>query len=123
MKRDTLQDAMARRSPLTPREPVEPVDLYANAGIPKPTSGQNDKTDDKQVDELSSALDNKHDDHHVDMLKSGQMRSVQSMHRRYTTYLRPETIKAIKRLAVDEERNDYEVVQEALDKYLQRTQG
>ena len=48
---------------------------------------------------------------------------MQSLHRRYTTYLRPETIKAIKRLAVDEERNDYEVVQEALDEYLQRTEG
>ncbi len=37
---------------------------------------------------------------------------------KYTTHLRPETIKAIKRAALDSDRKDYEVVQAALDKYL-----
>ena len=39
---------------------------------------------------------------------------------KYTTHLEPETIKAIKRVAFESERKDYEVVQEALDAYLRR---
>jgi len=37
---------------------------------------------------------------------------------KYTTHLRPETIKAIKRLALEQDSKDYEVVQKALDVYL-----
>jgi len=39
---------------------------------------------------------------------------------KYTTHLRPETIKAVKRVAFESERKDYEIVQEALDAYLKR---
>ncbi len=37
---------------------------------------------------------------------------------KYTTHLRPETIKAIKRYALELDSKDYEVVQSALDEYL-----
>jgi len=37
---------------------------------------------------------------------------------KYTTHLKQETIKAIKRYAVEAEIKDYEVLQEAVDKYL-----
>ncbi len=37
---------------------------------------------------------------------------------KYTTHLRPETIKAIKLLALEQDSKDYEVVQRALDVYL-----
>ena len=36
---------------------------------------------------------------------------------KYTTHLRPKTIKAIKTLAVQYDQKDYEVVQAALDAY------
>ena len=39
---------------------------------------------------------------------------------KYTTHLRPATIKALKRVAFESERKDYEIVQEALDAYLKR---
>jgi len=39
---------------------------------------------------------------------------------KYTTHLRPSTIKALKRVAFESERKDYEIVQEALDAYLKR---
>lgn len=39
---------------------------------------------------------------------------------KYTTHLRPDTIKAVKRVAFESERKDYEIVQEALDAYLKR---
>ena len=39
---------------------------------------------------------------------------------KYTTHLRPETIRALKRVAFESERKDYEIVQEALDAYLKQ---
>jgi hypothetical protein len=38
---------------------------------------------------------------------------------KYTTHLRPETIKRVKRHALDQDKKDYEIVQEALDLYFQ----
>jgi hypothetical protein len=38
---------------------------------------------------------------------------------KYTTHLRPTTIKAVKRYALDQDKKDYEIVQEALDLYFQ----
>jgi hypothetical protein len=37
---------------------------------------------------------------------------------KYTTHLRPDTIKAIKRYAVEHDIKDYEVVQKALDRFF-----
>ncbi len=37
---------------------------------------------------------------------------------RYTTYLRPDLIKSIKRYALDHDQDDYEVVELALEKFL-----
>jgi hypothetical protein len=118
MKRDALEDAMARRSPLGPRDSVAPVDLYRPAT--KPTADErlhnsvespkvNNRTN-KDVDESASPL--------ADTAASQSPSAAETSRRRYTTYLKPETIKAIKWLAVDGERNDYEIVQEALDTYL-----
>ena len=120
MKRDKLKDAMARRSPLAQRESVDPVDLY--------TLTLDEEQRDRVVDNLSS--------HQVDISTNGQTDAMikkqvhietnhpvgegETPRRRYTTYLRPETIKAIKWHALDREQNDYDVVQEALDEYLRR---
>jgi hypothetical protein len=116
MTRDKLKDAMARRSPLTPRESVAPVDLYtvdaAEVVVDKLTSQQDDKRTSGDEDVSTSQ--------HGDMLPSQPAAAAGSPRRRYTTYLKPQTIKAIKRQAVDGERNDYEIVQEALDEYLRR---
>ncbi len=123
MKRNDLQDAMARRSPLVPREPVEPVDLYAPAADSPSTSGQIDNDTSGQTHKHESRQDGNPSSQNVDMSASGCPGSADGGRRRYTTYLRPETIKAIKWLAVDGERNDYEIVQEALDAYLRRARG
>lgn len=42
---------------------------------------------------------------------------------KYTTHLRPGTIKAIKRYAFEHEMKDYEVVQLALDHFLVKREG
>jgi hypothetical protein len=41
--------------------------------------------------------------------------------KRYATYLRPESIKAVRRYAFERDQSDYQIVQEAIDEYLQRT--
>ena len=49
-------------------------------------------------------------------------KSAKPLVEKYTTHLRPATIKAIKRVAFESERKDYEIVQEALDAYLNRVE-
>ena len=39
--------------------------------------------------------------------------------KKFASYLRPESLKALKRIALETDRNDYEVLQEAVDTYLQ----
>jgi hypothetical protein len=123
MKRDPLKDAMSRRSPLNPRESVAPVDFYTlapntvdkSSGIEVSENPPPDKRKSGKVDLLT----NQQDDKPISQLPDSGGRA----RRRYTTYLRPETIKAIKWLAVDGERNDYEIVQEALDAYLRHRES
>lgn len=55
----------------------------------------------------------------VDKATSGQdPKNTTPLVSKYTTHLRPETIKAIKRRAFETEHKDYEIVQAALDAYL-----
>ncbi len=46
-------------------------------------------------------------------------KTTKSQVEKYTTHLRPATIKAVKRYALEEDKKDYEVVQEALDLFFQ----
>jgi hypothetical protein len=117
MKRDKLKDAMARRSPLAQRESVDPVDLYAAA---EPLEVIVDNRTSRQTGKETSRASDKTTSPHVDVVENQPSVLEETPRRRYTTYLKPETIKAIKWLAVDGERNDYEIVQEALDQYLRR---
>jgi hypothetical protein len=118
VKRDKLKDVMARRSPLAQRESVEPVDLYAagadghEPAAARDTLASSNKRTRPQADKSTKR--------NVDLLTMGPDGEGEMPRRRYTTYVRPETIKAVKRLAVEGERNDYEIVQDALDEYLSR---
>jgi hypothetical protein len=133
MRRDNLQDIMARRSPLAARDAVEPVDLYADGTVDKSTNGQipeaaleaHTSTRQKVIESTKQQMDKQTGGEADSRLgratpQPGQDSRAEIPRRRYTTYLRPETIKAIKRLAVDGERNDYEIVQQAVDEFLRR---
>ncbi len=95
-KRD-LAGMMSKRTPLAQREAVQPVDLYTNPQTDNATSGQSDTT-----------------------VSQPNRKPAKPLVEKYTTHLRAETIKAIKRLAVETDRKDYEVVQQALDEYLRK---
>ncbi len=121
MKRDRLQDVMARRSPLASREPVAPIDLYAVDDLSRLENEEVNKAAPQQSDKHYSGQADIEESPFADLLTTKQTDRKEVPRRRYTTYLKPETIKAIKWLAVDEDRNDYEIVQEALDEYLSRS--
>lgn len=94
---------------------VKPVDMLA----PQDESTQEDKTTNLQESEAESIQVNKPAE-----LQSSESISKQTSKTpspqigKYTTHLRPDTIKAIKRYAVEYEIKDYEVVQEALDQFF-----
>jgi hypothetical protein len=112
------EEAMA---PVAPAQVPDPAPLSGPLELDAPqTSGRTRRSsrDDRvststQVDKPTNAL--------VGKGVSGQVdESTQPLVVKYTTHLRPATIKALKRVAFESERKDYEIVQEALDAYLKR---
>lgn len=96
-KQDKLKEMLTKRNPLveTKREAVTPVDMYTKPQVDKTTSGEVDKETKPQT------------------VKTVKPRVV-----KYTTHLKEETIKEIKRYALDNDQKDYEVMQEAVVMYL-----
>jgi hypothetical protein len=113
MRKNNLKDTLAKRTPLPQREVVEPVNMYTSPQVDKTTSTQMDKNTSGQVDNPTNQ-------------QVGEPTSPQSKKpakppvEKYTTHLRPDTIKAVKRAALESDRKDYEVVQQALDEYLKQ---
>ena len=113
MRKGDLKDMMSKRTPLAQREVVEPVDMYTSPQVDKPTNQQGGKGSSRQGDNPTSQLTEKSTNPQAD--KRGRPHV-----EKYTTHLRPETIKAIKLAAVEGDQRDYEIVQQALDAYLQQ---
>lgn len=110
---------------------VKPIDMLA----PQDENPQEDKTTNPQEDKTESPQENK-----PTSPQEGEMRSIQGdkptkiqnekntngqtnkdtrpQRVKYTTHLRPDTVKTIKRYAVEYEIKDYEVVQQALDQFF-----
>ena len=83
-------------------------DLSTSAFFQQPTKPQVDKTTKPQVDKTTNGHTEK---------------SMKPLMEKYTTHLRPATIKAIKVYAVLHEMKDYEVAQLAFDHLLQGSEG
>jgi len=97
-QKNKLKVMLKKRNPLLGRrEVVKPAKLYTKPQVVKTTSGQVDKRAKPQT------------------VKRVKPRAV-----KYTTHLKPTTIKAIKLLAVQTDRKDYEIVEEAIEEYLKR---
>ncbi len=113
MKKGDLKDLMSKRTPLAQREVVEPVNMYTTPQAEKTTSPQMAKETSGQTDKPTPQPSGKTTSKQVRKTTKPQVE-------KYTTHLRPDTIKAIKREALESDRKDYEVVQQALDEYLNR---
>lgn len=107
MSNNKFADKMASRSPLGPRsgrEAVVPADMYNQPQTDKTTNPQDDKGTNGQHETPTNGV------------SAGKTTKPQV--EKYTTHLRRETIKAVKRAALDRDSKDYEIVQAALDAYL-----
>jgi hypothetical protein len=95
--------------------PPGPLELATpqSSGRTRRSSGGELAPASTQVDKTTNALVGKRVSSRVD-------ETTQPLVVKYTTHLRPATIKALKRVAFESERKDYEIVQEALDAYLKR---
>ena len=111
-KHKSPQDLMAARNPFA-RKPVAPVDIYKppiQVEAEKPDSTQeltnsnakNEQSTSKEPTTKTAASK-----------KDGVLRS-------YSTYLHPGQIKGIKLRAVEQDVDDYAIVQEAIDEYFQK---
>ena len=99
-----LKAMLDARNPLldTKREAVTPVDLYTKPQTDKPT------TESTQVGKTTKPQTG----------KTTKPRVV-----KYTTHLPPETIKSLKRYALESDQKDYEIVTEAVEDYLKEKGG
>jgi hypothetical protein len=95
-----------------PTKPAQPK-KEESTQVHKPTSVQVDKPASTQVDKTTKPQTNKTTSAHV--VKTTKLQVV-----KYTTHLKPDTIKGVKRQALEEDRKDYEIVQEALEDYLKK---
>ena len=95
-KKDKLKEMLDKRNPLdTKREVVTPVDLY--------TKPQVDKTTNKQTDKGT---------------KPQKVKNTKPQVVKYTTHLTEKVIKQLKMYALENDLKDYEVMQEAVEKFL-----
>jgi len=115
--KNKLKDLLKQRTTLPQREAVEPVNLYTSPQVDKTTeynkSIQVNKTTKPQtVKTVSSQVDKQ--------TKPQADKQVKPLVVKYTTHLDPKLIKAIKQLALDTDKKDYEVVGEAIGGYLKK---
>jgi hypothetical protein len=102
---------MHARSPLTRRDVVTPVNLYQQPPAGAPSARAAHLSTSPQVDSATRPQTDMATSQHAHLSTPGRGR-------RYTTYLRPDTIKALKRAAFLGERTVCAVVQAALDAYF-----
>ena len=109
----------AEHTPAAPTRPQATKSTKPHVG--KATSGEVDKPTTPQVGKPTSREDGKSTSGEVEKTTTLQGdKSTKPLVEKYTTHLRPGTIKMVKRRALDEDRKDYEIVQAALDAHLKQ---
>ena len=95
-KKDKLKEMLDKRNPLdAKREAVTPVDMYTKPQVDKTTSSKVGKE-----------------------TKPQRVKQTKPQVVKYTTHLTARIIKEVKRYALDNDSKDYEVMQEAIEKFL-----
>lgn len=100
MSKKNLQAAMKNRNPLATKPPtIKPVDLYGGDDKKESLSQESPKVQKEKMTEKPKKTETA-----VDQL--------------YTTYIRKDQKKKIKLHALETDKHDKEIVQEALDEYF-----
>src|SRR5262245_25036195 len=101
------QSSVFFRPKKEPEPPSQPEPEKPN--VYKSTNQQTNKSTSGQVDKSTNPLTDK-----------STNQQVNKSTKRFTTYLTDESNKAMKRLALETDKKDYELFQEAVDKYLKK---
>lgn len=110
--KNKLADLLKARNPLSQqREAVKPVNMYTSTQVDNEAKQPTESTESVQVDKPESTQVHKE-------VTPQTSKEVKPLVVKYTTHLKPETIKAIKLHAVTTDRKDYEIVEEAVEAYL-----
>jgi len=125
----SLDEKLRARNPVAMREQrqvIKPVDIL-EPQTDKTTSIQVDKPLNPQVSNSTSGLAHKPTKPLTERstsplvekpIKPQLDKATSTLVEKYTTHLRPDTIKEIKQKALDQDVNDYDIVQEALDQFF-----
>jgi hypothetical protein len=121
--KDKLKEMLNKRNPLvdsplfeTKREAVKPVDFYN----PSPNELEKSAYFQEAKEDKSIQVDKTTSTQVVKDTKPQAVKEAKPQIVKYTTHLKPKTIKAVKMLAVETDRKDYEIVEEALEAYLKK---
>lgn len=108
------------------------VDLSTSQQTDLPTTGQSDKLTSQRIDKSTNQHVDESTSHQIDKSTTkppstnvNKSTNQQPNHllKRFTTYLAANSIKSMKIIALEENRNDYEVFQEAVEHYLKSRGG
>jgi len=116
MAKHDLSELMTKRNPLAPREIVQPVDLYSPAAVA--SEPENQQTDLLANQQVPQAGDGETTPQMAEQKSTPGSTQTSKPVKKFASYLRPQSIKALKMIATQEDRKDYEVLQEAVDHYL-----
>jgi len=118
--KNKLAELLKARNPLSQtREAVKPVNMYTNPQVDIEATPDQPSTESTQVDKPTSTQVHKEVSSQTDKpVSSEASKTTTPLVVKYTTHLKPETIKAVKMLAVTTDRKDYEIVEEAVEAYL-----
>lgn len=112
-KHKSPQELMAARNPLA-RKPVAPVDIYATPPAPIEV---------REPETATEATPPAPTQQQSTVKKLGAQATApqeEETVRPYSTYLSPSQIKGIKLRAVEQDVNDFAIVQEAIDEYFKK---
>jgi hypothetical protein len=127
MAKPDLRKMMANRTPLSPRQAVEPANLYEASVSPasEPANQQADLLVSEQASEpaIVARPGLQQSDIARPPVADADLQARKQTSKpvkKFASYLRHDSIKALKMVALREDKNDYEVLQEAVDAYLER---
>lgn len=134
-----LKQLLEQRIQSPTRQVIQPVNFY-EPNASKPTSQKNTKeiniiesndeniqrnqTDNNQTTlpvNQQTIIEAKRDTSNTDIINTSKIENQQNIKplKKFASYLTRESLKSIKRIALEEEKHDYEVLQEAVDEFLE----
>ncbi len=117
----TLDTKPAQPAPLPEKfGPVQPAQLPEDLVTSKPAKKQTSKPENQQAS-LPASLQTSKEVRKQTFLPANQQRSKPL--KKFSSYLREESLRGLKRIALETDRKDYEVLQEAVDRYLEWETG